>query len=195
MPARPRAQLTDDEAIDAALAIADERGWDQVRLHLVAERLGVPLEAVGARFRDVDAVANAWFARARRALLAVPPRDLEGLAADARLAAVLGRWLDHLAPHRAAARQILGAKIYLSHPHHWVPLIFDLSRLVHDLLDAARVEGKGRLRQAQEVGLTAIVLATLADWLSDRSEGQAASRQRLRRRLAAAGRWARLLSR
>jgi hypothetical protein len=166
-----------------------------VRLHLIADRLGVPLEAVGARFRDVDAVANAWFRRARLALLAVEPKELEGLEADARLALVMGRWLDHLAPHRQIAREIFGAKLYASHPHHWVPLIFDLSRTVHDLLDAARVEGTGRLRQAQEIGLTAIVLATLADWLTDRSEGEAASRRRLRRRLAGAGRWARLLVR
>jgi AcrR family transcriptional regulator len=195
MPAPKRGGFSDDAAIEAALAIAESRGWEAVRLHLIADRLGVPLEQVGARFRDVDAVANAWFARARREMLAVEPRELEGREADARLALVLGRWLDHLAPHRAVARGILGAKLYPSHPHHWVPLIFDLSRMVHDLLDAARVEGSGRLRQAQEVGLTAIVLATLADWLTDRSEGEAASRRHLRRRLAGAGRWARLLFR
>lgn len=193
-PAR-RPHLDDDAAIDAALAIAAERGWEGVRLHLIADALGVPLAALGDRFRDVDAVANAWFRRARRAMLAVEPAALKGLAADARLALVLERWLDHLAPHRGVARQVLGAKLYLSHPHHWVPLIFDLSRLVHDLLDAARVAGKGRLRQAQEVALSAIVLATLVEWLTDRSEGESASRRRLRRRLAGAGRLARLLSR
>jgi AcrR family transcriptional regulator len=195
VPSRRRAGFSDDEAIDAALAVAAERGWEGVRLHLIADRLGVPLADVGARFRDVDAVANAWLARARGALLAVGPMELDGLQADARLALVVGRWLDHLAPHRRVFRQVLGAKIYPSHPHHWVPLVFDLSRLVHDLLDAAGVEGAGRLRQAQEIGLTAIVLATLADWLTDRSEGQAASRERLRRRLARAGAWARLLAR
>jgi hypothetical protein len=72
-----------------------------------------------------------------------------------------------------------------------VPLVFDLSRLVHDLLDVARVPGSGRLRQAQEIGLTAITLLTLADWLRDDSPDQEYSKRRLRQRLARAGRLAR----
>ena len=65
-------------------------------------------------------------------------------------------------------------------------MIFDLSRLVHDLLDVARVPGSGRLRQAQEIGLTAITLATLADWLGDKSPAQ--ERSKIVRRAPDAGR-------
>jgi AcrR family transcriptional regulator len=184
----------DDRIVDAALAIADEKGWEAVRLHRIADRLDLPLAEIGRRFRDVDAIANAWFARARAALLATDPSTLAGQRADARLALVAGRWLDALAPHRQATGAMLRAKLYPSHPHHWVPLIFDLSRLVHDLLDAARVEGSGRLRQLQEIGMTLIVLATLRDWLRDGSAGQARSRERLRRRLATAGRCAERLA-
>jgi hypothetical protein len=98
-----------------------------------------------------------------------------------------------LAPHRGVAGEILRLKLHPSHPHHWVPLVFDLSRLVHDLLDAARVEGAGRRRQAQEIGLTLVVLATLRDWLGDGSPGQRRTKDRLKRRLAVAGRLARLV--
>lgn len=175
-------------AVGAALDLAAAEGWDQVRLHRIAQRLDVSLVEIGSRFRDVDAIANAWFAQARLAMLAVPGAALEGLGADRRLALVLERWLDFLAPHRAVAREVLLTKLYPGHPQHWVPLIFDLSRLVHDLLDAARVPGRGRVRQLQEVGMTAIVLATLAHWLRDDTPGQAATRERLARRLAAGGR-------
>ena len=177
--------------VEAALAIASEVGWEQVRLHAVAERTGLGLPEIGRHFRDVDAVANAWFAQARQAMLAVAAEDLGGRTADERILVVFGRWLDHLAPHREVARQILRYKLHPPHLHHWVPLVFDLSRLVHDILDAARVEGAGRLRQAQEVGLTAIVLLTLRDWLRDDSPGQEHSRQRLAKRLGRAGRLAR----
>ena len=75
---------------------------------------------------------------------------------------------------------MLGGKLYPSHPHHWVPMIFDLSRLMHDFLDVARIASTGRRRQLAEVGLTAIFLATLRDWLRDPERAD----ERLSRRLA-----------
>ena len=173
----------DTVLLDEALALAEAEGWAEVRLSRVAERAGVPLAEVGRRFRDVDAIANDWFGRARLAMLEVPADELRGLAADERLARVIGRWLDALAAHRRVTGEMLCAKLYPSHPHHWVPMIFDLSRLVHDLLDAALIQGRGRLRHAEEIGLTLIVLGTLRDWLRDESPGQERSKARLRRRL------------
>jgi AcrR family transcriptional regulator len=56
-----------------ALALAEENaGWYDLRLHRVARRLGVPLAAVLAHFRDTDAIADAWFARALHAMLHEP---------------------------------------------------------------------------------------------------------------------------
>ena len=177
-----------DAVLNAALALAEAEGWSEVRLSRVAERTGVPLPEVGQRFRDVDAIANAWFRRARLAMLDVPADELQGLTADERLARVIERWLDTLAVHRRVTGEMLRAKLYPSHPHHWAPMIFDLSRLVHDFLDAARVEGQGRVRQAQEIGLTLIVLETLYDWLRDESPGQERSKARLHRQLRCGGR-------
>jgi AcrR family transcriptional regulator len=174
--------------VDAALALAEAEGWSEVRLSRVAERAGVPLPEVGQRFRDVDAIANAWFQRARLAMLDVPADELQSLTADERLARVIERWLDTLAAHRRVTGEMLRAKLYPGHPHHWVPMIFDLSRLVHDFLDAARVEGQGRVRQAQEIGLTLIVLETLWDWLRDESSGQERSKAQLHRWLRCSGR-------
>jgi hypothetical protein len=91
-----------------------------------------------------------------------------------------------MAPHRRVASEILRGKLWPPHLHHWIPLVFDLSRLVHDLLDTARVPGEGTLRALQEIGLTLVLLATLRDWARDRSEAQAWTKRRLRRRLAQA---------
>ena len=195
----PVTQATDADAIeklvvDAALAIAAKVGWEQLRLHAIADRTGLPLAEIGRHFRDVDAVANAWFSQARIAVLGLPHDELDGRSADERIALALGAWLDCLAPHRRLAGEIFRHKLYASHPHHWVPMIFDLSRLVHDLLDVARVAGSGRLRRAQEIGLTAITLLTLAEWLRDDSPGQERSKLCLRGRLARAGRLARWIS-
>ncbi len=107
----------------------------------------------------------------------------------ARLELVMMRWFEALAPHHRVAGQILRAKLYASHPHHWVPLIFDLSRLVHWFLDGARIASTGRQRQLAEIGLTVIFLATLRAWLRDDSPDLARTRERLRDALNRADRW------
>jgi hypothetical protein len=109
---------------------------------------------------------------------------LAGRPPPERLHAAMMAWFDALAPHHAVTVQMLDAKLYPSHPHHWVPMIFDLSRLVHDFLDVARIASTGRRRQLAEVGLSAIFLASLRDWRRDPE----AVRERLRRRLASADR-------
>lgn len=173
--------------VAAALALAAEDGWEQVRLSALAERTGLPLVLVAERFRDVDAVANAWFMAARRAVFAVPYASMAEHAADIRLAIVMEAWLDHLQLYRTVAIDIIRTKLHPSHAHHWVPLVFDLSRLVHDFLDAAQVPGRPPLRPLQEVALTGITLTMLSDWSRDRSSDAATTKKRLRRRLARAG--------
>jgi AcrR family transcriptional regulator len=177
-----------ERVLDAALELAEERGWANVRLYQVAERAGVPLAAIGAEFRDLDALANAWFARALAAIERIAPEALAGQPAPERLHLVIMRYFDALAPHRDVTGEILRAKLYPSHPQHWVPLIFDLSRLIHWFLDAARIASTGRARQMAEVGLTAIFLGSLRVWLRDDSAGSERTRSYLRRRHAAADR-------
>ena len=176
-----------DRIIDAALALAEEDaggGWYDLRLHLVAQRLGVPLGAVLERFRDADAIADAWFARALRAM-AQEPADpsFDAVPPSARVHAALMRWLDAQAEHRRAVGTMIGAKLHPSHPHHWAPMMFSLSRLIHWALDAARLDARGLPRQAEEVGLTLVFLRTLRVWLGDASPGQRRTRAFLRRDL------------
>lgn len=178
-----------ERVLDAALELAEERGWANVRLYQVAERAGVPLAAIGAEFRDLDALANAWFARALAAIERIAPEALAGQPAPERLHLVIMRYFEALAPHRDVTGEILRAKLYPSHPQHWVPLIFDLSRLIHWFLDAARIASTGRARQMAEIGLTAIFLGSLRVWLRDDSAGSERTRSYLRRRLAAADRY------
>jgi AcrR family transcriptional regulator len=177
-----------DRIVDAALVLAEERGWSNVRLYQVAERAGVPLATIGVEFRDIDALANAWFARALKTVERIPPEASADQPASERLHLVIMRWFDALAPHREVTGEMLRAKLYLSHLHHWMPLIFDLSRLVHWFLDAARISSTGRARQMAEIGLTAIFLGSLRVWLRDDSADSGHTRSYLRRRLAAADR-------
>ncbi|MCH8809759.1 MAG: hypothetical protein IH993_08015 [Proteobacteria bacterium] len=177
-----------ERIVDAALDLAEEAGWDGLRLRVVAARLGVPLTEVLVHYRDLDAVADAWFRRAWSAMLAAPPEGFAALPARERLHLVIMRWFDALAPHRAVTGQILAAKLYPAHPHHWMPLVFNLSRSVHWLREAALLDAIGRRRQMEEVGLTWLFLMTLAVWLRDETPNRERTRDILRHRLKDADR-------
>lgn len=161
------------EILDAALARAERDGWDAVRLADVAADLAIPLADIRACYRDKDALADALFARGLEAMLAPAERSIAEMPAKERLRFFLLRWFDALSPHRRVAAEMLGAKMWPFHPHHWGPMVFDLSRLIHWLRDAAGLGAAGRRRQVEEVGLTALFLATLAVWCRDDSDGQA----------------------
>ncbi|MBY0339046.1 MAG: hypothetical protein K2X11_20705 [Acetobacteraceae bacterium] len=171
---------TEDRILREALRLAAETGWYELRLHLVAERLGLPLAEVLRRFRDPDAVADEWF---RRALLAMAGELPPGLPPSARVELVPMRWFGAQAEHRAVVGQMLRAKLHASHLHHWLPLPFHLSRLIHAVLEAARLDARGYPRHAEEVGLTLLFLRTLPLWLRDGSTGQERTRGFLRRNL------------
>ncbi|WP_270937711.1 hypothetical protein [Falsiroseomonas oryzae] len=156
-----------DGVVRAAMAEAAESGWYDLRLHRVAARAGITLAELRGAFRDADAIADAWFEDALAALLAVPAEELEGLSPARRVEAVLMAWFAHQASHRRVVGGMLRAKLHLSHPHHWVPAVFNLSRLVHWALDAARVDAHGLARQAEEAGATLAVLRALAAFPGD----------------------------
>jgi AcrR family transcriptional regulator len=180
--AQPLAAVSADEVLDTALALADERGWRHVTVHALAERLKSPMSEIFRHYRDLDAVADAWFARVLAAML-TPPADMAHRSFADRLAATLDRWFDAAAAHRRATGEMLQLKLYPSHPHHWVPLIFSLSRIVQWMLDAAQSAAAGRRRQALELAVSAAFLQSIGDWLTDDSTGQEASRTRRHRRL------------
>lgn len=168
--------------LDAALAEAETSGWYDLRLAAVAARAEVPLATVLKHYRDADAIADAWFARALAAMVEGDPPGADD-PPSARVETVLMRWFAAQQAHRAVAGAMLRAKLHLSHPHHWVPMVFSLSRLVHWVLDAARLDARGLARQAEEVGLTALLLRTLPAWQRDESPGLERTRAVLRRGL------------
>ena len=183
-----RASL-ESRIVDAAMERARSVGWGNVRLHDVADALDRSLADVRRRFRDLDAVADAWFARADAAMLAVRDRrEFAGLTPRERLFAVMWRWLESQSAYRDVVRDMLAAKLYPGHPHHNVALVLALSRTVQWIRETAHLDGTGRRRQVEEIGLSALFVATVVLWLRDTSEGQAKTRRFLERALSGADR-------
>ncbi|MFO7647127.1 hypothetical protein [Halomonas sp. 3H] len=180
-----------DRVVDEALRQAKIHGWEAVRLTEVAARLALPMSPVLAEFRDLDAVANAWFARGLEAMLADKPDGFAHWPEAQRLEHCLLAWCDALAVHRRVTVEMLHTKAHLPHLHTWVPMVFDLSRIVQWWREAARLPAPYGTRRAQveELALTGLFLATLAVWARDTSEGQGRTRRFLEKRLAHGARW------
>jgi AcrR family transcriptional regulator len=172
-----------DRIVDTAIDLAEQEGWEGLRLRKVAERCGVDLADVLSEFRDIDAVANAWFERALAAMLQPPEPGFEGRPTGERVHSVMMRWFDATAAHRRLTGEMIRTKLYTSHPHHWVPMVFSLSRLIHWVREAAMLDAGGRQRQAEEIGLTLVFLRTLREWLRDGTPGHEHTRRYLARRL------------
>ncbi|RDB43472.1 TetR/AcrR family transcriptional regulator [Halomonas sp. DQ26W] len=174
-----------DQVVDEAVRQAEERGWEAVRLTEVARALELPVSLVLTRFRDLDAVANAWFQRGLQAMLAKKPDTFEDWPERVRIEHSLLAWLDAFSAHRRVTVQMLRTKAHLPHLHTWVPMAFDLSRTVQWLREAAQLEARYGTRRAQveELALTSLFLATLAVWSRDCSDGQHRTRQFVERRL------------
>ena len=173
-----------------ALAMAEDEGWEGVELTRVAAALDVPATAVLDYYRDLDAVADAWFLRGWRAMLADKPSGFTAWAARERIQHCLLAWFDALAAHRRVSVEMLRTKAHLPHLHTWVPMVFDLSRTIQWLREAAMLEARYGTRRAQleELGLTALFVATLRVWAHDETPGQQHTRDYLDRRLRRAER-------
>lgn len=173
--------------VDAAVAQGRAEGWDRVRLADIARDLKVPVSEVLGAYRDLDAVADAWFARATAAMADAGARAVRQ-PPKKRIETAMLAWFDALAPQRRVSAQMLRTKLYPAHPHHWVPMIFSLSRTIQLLRDVAGLDAAGRRRQIEEIGLSALFIAALGVWCADESENQKKTRAFIARWLAAADR-------
>lgn len=178
-----------DRIVDAALALGEARGWDAVHLHDVAADLGLALTDIQRHFATKDAVAEAWFDRADRALLAAPTAaDWQQLSVRERLHRAIFTWLDALAAHRSLTAAMLRYKLQLDHLHLQALGLTRISRTVQWIREAACIATVGWRRELEEVALTTIYLSTFATWLRDDTDGAARTHEYLDRALQVAER-------
>lgn len=185
-PSKPNRTVTANEILVATLTMAEGLGWSRVRLHTIAEELGISLKTLYEIFSDQNAVADAWFHTGLHAMLEPTDKAFSDLPPKDRLHLITMRWFDALAEHREVTVEMLRAKLHPPHAHHWGPLVFSLSHLVQWIREAALLSAEGRRRQLEEIGLTSLLLATIAVWARDNTENQERTRRFLRCGLAGA---------
>ena len=174
-----------DRILDCAVGLADAGSWEAVRLHQVAEQLGIGLTDIHEFFSEKDQLIDAWFDRAdRAALMASRSPGFGALPTAVRLETVILAWLDHLAPHRKVARQMIGAKAEFGHVHIQIPALMRISRTVQWFREAAGCSDSLPWRAIAESAHTGIYLATFTHWMFDDSPGSERTRRLLHRLLA-----------
>jgi ubiquinone biosynthesis protein COQ9 len=187
-------QALRERIVDAALTLAERRGWEAVRLHDVAAELGIALDDIRKHFREKEEIVDAWFDRADQALLregssagsaALTPRQ--------RLHRLLMSWLGTLAAHKKPTRQMIANKLEPGHVHYVVGGLLRVSRTVQWWREAAHRDAALPRRAIEETVLTSIYLATFARWMRDDSTDAADTAAFLDKLLAAAERTERAL--
>ena len=170
--------------IDAAVELAEEQGWEAVRLYEVAQRLGVSLLTLSRYFREKDEIIDAWFDRADEAMLAVADRPgFTELTPRQRVHRLIMAYLERLGPHRRVTREMVGHKLEFGHLHVQIPAVLRISRTVQWLREAAHRDAAGAMRGLEETVLTSIFVTTFVSWLNEDTHDFRRTRARLSRLL------------
>jgi ubiquinone biosynthesis protein COQ9 len=173
--------------LDAALRLGERDGWDALHLHDVAAELGIGLADLHRHYAQKDALAEAWFDRADRAMLAAcdDPGWLQRPVRE-RLFGAVTAWLDALAAHRVLTGAMLRYKLQPEHLHLQALGVARVSRTVQWIREVAGLRSTGLRRELKEAALTSVYLATFAHWLADDSVGAVRTRRLLDSLLGAA---------
>mgnify|MGYP000512920088 CR=1 FL=1 len=177
-------QAQRDLILDTALRLADTGSWEALRLHQVASALGIGLNDIRVHYREKEALVDAWFDRADRALLErARAADVITLSTRGRLLHALMAWFDALAPHRRVTRQMVLNKLEPGHLHYQYDGALRVSRTVQWWREAAARAAVLPWRALEETALTGIFLAVFGYWMQDDSPHSTRTRALLERML------------
>lgn len=179
-------QKTRKKIIDALMALAAERPWEDVTLEALAERAALPLATLRAAF-DGRLAVLAEFVRAldEEVLSRIDP-DLAHEAVRERLFDVLFSRFEALGPHKPALRHLASAAFR-------DPLLaLELNRLTTNsmawMLTAAGIPATGGRGLVRAQALALVWARVMRVWLDDDDPGLAKTMAALDKRLREAER-------
>lgn len=173
-----------DRIVDAALELSESGSWEGVRLHHIAQRLGISLQQVRQEFREKEEIVDAWFDRADQSMLeSIRSEAAKDLSHEELVRLAVLRWLGALEKHRKPTRQMIFNKFEVGHLHYQVSGAMRVSRTVQWIREAAGLEDQLPWRAFSEAGLTAIFLAAFFYWMFDSSDRSKKTEEFLKQRL------------
>ncbi len=160
-----------DRIVDAALRLAANRPYTDIRLADIAAEAGMPLAELAGHVGSRTDVLRLFARRVDRLMLESLARDpVEGEPHD-RLFEVLMRRLEVMAPWRAAVASIIRAPV--SGPADAADLASSLMDTQGWVLAAAGLEDTGARDLVRRLGVASVYARTLRVWVSDDDPGLA----------------------
>ena len=158
--ADPRARI-----VDALMALAAERRFEEIAIHDIAERAGVSLADFRDAFPSKGAVLGGFTRRIDRAVLSHNDDELAREAPRERLFDVLMRRLDAMAPYKEALREIVG---WLARdPLAALAINQTLVNSMRFMLEASGLESEGLTGAVKLQGLALAWRRIVGVWLDD----------------------------
>lgn len=170
-PAAERRASGDDAIIDAALTLAETKGWGRTSLAEIAAEAGLGLADLYARFRSKGAILEAFIRRIDRATLEGADAAQDGAPVRDRLFELFMRRLDALQPHKPAVASLV--RELMRHPLAALCAGGRLCRSMAWIASVAGLPTGGPLGLLRLKALSAIYLYALRTWLGDDSEDHA----------------------
>lgn len=171
-----------DRIIDALMALAAERAWDEIEIPAIAERAGLTL----GEFRDVfpskGAILAGFSRRIDRIVLDGTGPELDDEAPKDRIFDVLMRRLDAMAPYKDALRNIMAG--VRTDPLSLAALNQLALNSHRFMLAAAGIGTEGPVGALKLQGLVLMWGRLLDTWLRDDDPGLARTMAKLDQELA-----------
>lgn len=170
-----------ERIIDAAMALAAERGWSEFSMRDIAEAARLPLGQTVANFPDRLAIIAAFMRRIDAQVLDGLDAELSGEPARERLLDILISRFEALAPYKVAVRAI--ARFLSREPEAAFALRDSFRNSARAMLAGAGIESYGAGGAARILGLGFVFRRALRVWLDDDDPGMARTMAELDRRL------------
>ena len=170
-----------DKIIDAALGLAADVPWDEVRMSDVAKRADVSLTALRDAFDDKSDVLHAFSRRIDRQVLERIDPEMSDEPARDRLLDILVTRFEMLQPHRSALKSI--AKAYGRDPIAMLDGNRSARVSMRWMLEAAGIDAAGRAGDLRAQGLVLVFLQAMRVFLEDDDPGMARTMAELDRGL------------
>ncbi len=156
-----------EKAIDAVLALAAEKGWENTGLADIAGKAKIPLAELRDHFEDRIDILAAYGRSIDRKVLENTGTPDPDLSPRGRLFDILMERFDALNERREGVRAIL--KSFCHDPRQAVISLPHLGRSMCWMLEAAGIDTGGIRGALRIAGLTGVYLKTLKSWMDDDS--------------------------
>lgn len=182
--AAPQASVR-DRIIDATMALAAERAWDDFDIREIASQAGVSLGEFRDSFPSKGAVLAGLSRRIDRIVLDGTGHELDEEPVRERLFDVMMRRLDALAPYKDALREI--SRATQRDPLTLAALNQLAMNSMRFMLAAAGIDTSGPLGLVKQQGAVLIWSRVLDTWLHDDDPGMARTMAKLDKELRRGG--------